>query len=460
MGKNRLTPYEVWDRAHEGPKVDVKQYDFKILPELVARKVKEHDIKISKDSLLSEDSSLADAIYRAGYEVLLENGVYFLETGRMVRISEDELKEGLEGAPREITVGEGKDAVRVMRRRVGELKKPVVGAGPFATPLSQDMFVKACQSYAQEETNQILHPGTLSRIDGHDAVPGSPYEIKAARLESILSREACALAGRPGMGYCAPGVPITVGGRLAAEDELRPSDIHIVSQLCELKVDSTALAAIADYTARGDNLQVEAMPIMGGLMGTVEQTAVLDVAAHLATFAVFSGSLHYDGTSHVRWGITSSRETMQVMGHAGTAIDRNTDLITENMIYTMAGPCTEMCFIELAAQAIVGSASGREMVSGAGAAKGVILDHVGGLIGRALGEVLTAASKISVREANEIANKLLNKYYNKEYCKAPPIGKRFQDCYDISTLKPTEEHLNVYKDAMREIAEIGLPLKI
>lgn len=70
------------------------------------------------------------------------------------------------------------------------------------------------------------------------------------------------------------------------------------------------------------------MPIFGGYTGGVEETAICDVASTLASFAAFGADIHMDGPIHVRWGVTTAREALQISSHAAIAIDYNTDVLT------------------------------------------------------------------------------------------------------------------------------------
>lgn len=238
---------------------------------------------------------------------------------------------------------------------------------------------------------------------------------------------------------------------------LRPWDSHEVSQLNELKVDMDFVRECQHIRDLGAIMMVEQMPIVGGFLPSVEATAIADVATHLASFALFGASYHLDGPIHVRWGITTARECLQVAGHAAMALDRNTNLLIANQYYTLAGPCTDMCLLETAAQAITDTASGRELLSGVASAKGVAEDYTTGIEARVMGEVALATCKISPQKANEIVDRLVSLYEGRY--KTAPKGKKFDECYDPIKVLPTEEHLKVYEKVMLTLEEIGLPLK-
>ena len=123
----------------------------------------------------------------------------------------------------------------------------------------------------------------------------------------------------------------------------------------------------------------------------------------------------------------------------------------------MAGPCTEMCLLETATQAICDTVSGRELLSGSAAAKGVILDRFTGMEARVMGEAARCAAGQKVSDMNEtIAN--LYKIYEPTY-QNQDIGKTFQECYDVTTVKPTKEYLEVYDKALQTIRDCGLDIK-
>lgn len=235
---------------------------------------------------------------------------------------------------------------------------------------------------------------------------------------------------------------------------MRPSDSHEISQLNELKIDLNALAFTAHYVLAGDIIMCEQMPIFGGYAGGLEETTIVDVATHLAAFAMIGAHYHLDGPIHVRWGITTARESLVVAGHCARAIEANTDLIIANQYYTLAGPCTVMCLLETAAQAITDTASGRELLSGVASAKGVATDYTTPMEARFMAEAARAVAGMDTDKVNYILDKLVESY-EKNY-KTAPKGKTFQECYDVVKLVPTREYLEVYDEAVKFMKSLGL----
>ena len=219
-----------------------------------------------------------------------------------------------------------------------------------------------------------------------------------------------------------------------------------------MKVDMSLMNMIAGWKTAGDLIMVEQMPMFGGYCGGIEETAICDVAATLASYALMDCDIHLDGPIHIRWGTTTTRETLQIAAHSAAAIDLNTDLLLGNQYYTLAGPCTEMCLLETAAQAITDTASGRELISGAASSKGVVKDRTTGMEARMMGE----AAGMDIQEANAVLDNLVS-LYERNFSR-PPVGKRFQDCYDITSVTPSKEYLKVYEKAISTLNKCGLDI--
>ncbi len=249
---------------------------------------------------------------------------------------------------------------------------------------------------------------------------------------------------------------MTAQGNISADTigGMKTNDSHEVSQLNELKIDLDAIAVIAHYNANSDIIMDEQMPIFGGYAGGIEETAIVDVATHINAFVMSNASWHLDGPVHIRWGSTNTRETLAIAGWTAAAVTQNTDMIKGNQYYPCAGPATEMCLLETAAQSITDTASGREILSGVAAAKGVAENKTTGMEARMMGETARATAGMEISEVNKILDQLVG-MYEKNYDKAP-AGKTFQECYDTKTVTPTDEYVKVYDGAKKKLEELGL----
>lgn len=212
------------------------------------------------------------------------------------------------------------------------------------------------------------------------------------------------------------------------------------------------------YVLSGQTIMCEHMPIFGGYAGGLEETTICDIASSLNAFVMAQANYVLDGPVHVRWGITTAREALAVAGHCAMAINANTDLMLANQYYTMAGPCTVMCLLETAAQAMTDTASGRELLSGVAAAKGVSTNFNTPMEARFMAEVARATAGVDLDTINPILDKLVAMYETN--WKTAPVGKSFDDCYDLVTLTPSEEYVQVYAEAAEVMKNLGLELGI
>lgn len=195
-----ITVYDVYDRAKSGPKMDEKEWDFKVIPQTAAALKKKYGIKMDKKTIIPEDKELCDKLFQAGLDLLVECGVYCIDTKRVIKYTRDEVLHAIKTAPDHFTYGEGKEAINVVPRHSSEKKAPVIQGGPTGSPCSEEMFLPIHQAYAQEPIVDTIVDGVMQTVMGKDPVPGSPWEIMAVRSEALQVREAQMRAGRCGMG--------------------------------------------------------------------------------------------------------------------------------------------------------------------------------------------------------------------------------------------------------------------
>ncbi|SMC71196.1 monomethylamine:corrinoid methyltransferase [Sporomusa malonica] len=195
-----LTVFDIYERAKTGPKVEEKEWDFKIIPQTAAKLKKKYDIKMDKKQIVPTDKTLMNNLFQAGLEMLVECGIYCIDTNRVIKYRKDEVMAAITSAPTRAIYGEGKQAVVLAPRSYTEKRPPIIQGGPTGAPCSEDQFLAIHQSYAQEPLVDTIVDGVLQTIKGYDPIPGSPWEIAAVKSEAILVRAAQDRAGRTGMG--------------------------------------------------------------------------------------------------------------------------------------------------------------------------------------------------------------------------------------------------------------------
>ena len=199
IGKG-VTVFDVYDRAKTGSKMVENDWDFKVVPQTAAALVKKYNIKIDKNTIIPEDKEMINNLFNAGLDMLVECGIYCIDTGRVIKYTRDEVLHALKSAPTQFTYGEGKEAKIVKPRHSSSKTAPIIQGGPTGSPCSEEMFLSIHQSYAQERIVDTIVDGVMQTVMGKDPVPGSPWEIMAVRSEARQVREAQSRAGRAGMG--------------------------------------------------------------------------------------------------------------------------------------------------------------------------------------------------------------------------------------------------------------------
>lgn len=203
MGKivdRAVNVFEAYNRAKTGPKVPESDWDFKIIPQTCAALKKKYNLKFNRKEIIPTDKETINNLFQAGLELLVTTGVYCIDTQRVIKVTEAEVLEGIKKAPYKLIIGEGKDAVEMAPRNPSTQRWPIVQGGPTGAPVSEEVFVPTMVSFAQEAIVDDLVNGVMNTVEGNNPVPGSPWEIKATKAEIVLTRAACMIAGRPGMG--------------------------------------------------------------------------------------------------------------------------------------------------------------------------------------------------------------------------------------------------------------------
>jgi methylamine--corrinoid protein Co-methyltransferase len=60
-------------------------------------------------------------------------------------------------------------------------------------------------------------------------------------------------------------------------------------------------------------------------------------------------------------------------------------------------------------------------------------------------------------EGNEVAKQLLDMYEDK--IDDAPMGKKYQECYDVATGKPCQKYIDLYGQVKEELWQMGFKFK-
>jgi methylamine---corrinoid protein Co-methyltransferase len=449
---------EIVKRSENGPYMKESEYDL-TLAKTVMKLVQGYELSYDPQNLVPSDDDLADRLYQASVDLILEMGVYNQSTQRRILFTSAEVEDAVAAAPNVVVLGEGKDAVIERHREVEGLEPCCMHSGPTGTPTSEEYHALILQSCAQEPLVDCLGHGSVATYQGQMIIPGTPLEILAAQRDAVQAREAIRKAGRPGMHIEDMALPLTCAGKISTfmpDKGMRPSDGLLVSQLPELKTDYDQLSRVA-YLQSVDMHIVDLMtPLIGGLGGGAQGTAMVTVASHILGVLCYGVSYHFMGHMSLQWSHNTGPMGLWVQAVAGQALARNTPVVSINDLYPRSGLGTEEIFWEVAAGAMIGAVCGLHQ-HGVGATCGNELDHTSGLEARFQAEVAHAALGKTRAEVNDLVLQCLAKYQDK--LAEPNLGKPFPQLYDLDSLEPTQEWLEPYLRVKGALTEMGLDME-
>jgi len=448
--------FEVIRRALNGRYYTETDFAMKVVVPKLREVLEKYDIRYDAENPVPDDDDLADRLFQAGLELCAETGCYCTSTSRVIGFTKQEILEGLRDAPSAPVFGEGTDEKTMVARQPESDEPPYcfLGAGGgIAT--TEDVYVRLVEGYGRNPLINSVTCPTITLINGMTVQAGTPLELLACIRSVELGRAALRRAQRPGLPIMnSIASAVTDAGKITGSAfGLRNTDAWVVGFMAPLQVNFERLNEVAYVRARGGQIVGESGPIMGGYAGGPAGTAVISVAYHLLSVLVLRASAHLNFPIDFRYGCNTSRQIMWPFSISTQAICRNSHLPLLNLTYVAAGPMTEMCLYEIATAIVNRVASGGNIEFG-GIAKAIKLDHLTPMEPRFASEVAHAVAGMTRAEANELVKKLLPKYEDR--LADPPLGKKFQECYDWGSIEPCQEYIELYGRIKDELTGYGL----
>ncbi|MFQ6014702.1 MAG: monomethylamine:corrinoid methyltransferase [Anaerolineae bacterium] len=449
---------EVAKRAETGELMPSEDFNMKLVASKAMELQAKYDLRFDAEQLVNTDDDLADRAWQAGLELFLHTGLYSVNSRRVIKFSEDEVKETLYYAPSQLVAGEGKDAVTLYHRDVEDPRPPLLFGGPFNADVDEATFVRLNEAFARERIIDLLFlPGHLKTLDGLDLRPNSGLSTRAIISYGMWSREAIRRAGRPGMPIV--GHSLMALNEIACTNEgwgLRRTDPRAGAILSELQVDDVLLTRLAYYIDYGCPIYISSTPLVGGFGGGPEGTAIVGVASHMGAVMLGSDIMHL-GPQHIKFKQQTNMHSLWVGSVVNQAVARNSHLIATTS-HTTSGRTGSMQYIYEFTALALASVTGGSHLTGPRPANPLFFNHVSPLMGRLFGEVGRAAARLKRAEANQMVKALYERYKDKILFDQAPQGKPFEQLYDLDTLTPTPEHMGQYEKGKEELRELGLDL--
>jgi methylamine--corrinoid protein Co-methyltransferase len=453
---------KILDTAHNGPFCTVDEWNKSFLPTRVSEKLKKFRLERTCDpsNPVNTDDGLADAFFHAGIELALEVGFLCQDTERIIMVSEEELGRALQNAKSHVILGNGRDAVTWETRRPEDSHPAVVGA-PMGNLISEELWVVLHQEIVKCREIDTFGGGILPTIFNHRVLAGTPYETLVGRYHAQLTREVLWRAGRSGMAVRGiPSSPTAYGqlGGFGTVGGLDPSINHAgILSPSELMTNYEILHKVANAINCGSYLALGSASMIGGYLGPPEAAVLAQIACTLLQLPIHQADFVQGQVVDTRYGGDCGWHGQWAESIHGQAISRNTHLLDQHVVNQTAGPCTEMLLYESAVGLLNISASGVSLVYTPRSGGGKYADHLTPLECKFCGELVKRSAGMSRKQANEIAVALIPRY--EKLLRNPPKGKSFRECYDLKTLQPTTEWINLYRKVKKELIEIGVPLE-
>ncbi|MEM2739042.1 MAG: monomethylamine:corrinoid methyltransferase [Candidatus Bathyarchaeia archaeon] len=193
----------------------------------------------------------------------------------------------------------------------------------------------------------------------------------------------------------------------------------------------------------------------GGFGGGSETLAIVSTADAIFTLLVEGawGVATGGGMSPV--GNPPYYDTLWFQIANKLALKRNIEGLIGGGPWVYSEPCTEMVVHELAYMTLP-IAIVSDFLICACAAQGAPFDYVTGMEARIVSEITDASLGMSLEDANDWAKTIFEKHLKN---KIPQKGKTFQECYDLKTLTPSREYIELYEKAKKEYADLGLKVE-
>lgn len=452
--------WEVSRRATTGQIAKEVDFEAKIFPAKMKEIVDEHKIKYNPEEIIPQDMSMVDEIFQAGMEFAMECGFYHKGTKRIVKFTESELKELIRTRPKEATFGRGHEQIK-LRLRSPQDKTPPITIYGGAAPISEDIAIINQLSQAIEKTCQGLTPCSLLSAGGIEAKSGQPEEMWVQVMEALWHRDIARRAGKPGLFLT---LPMSTQGVQAIMASFFPEGytswnalvpIHILQDM-RLTWERMNLAYFALHN--GIKPWTSTWPTMYAYCRGPEDVAVEAVASILGMLAYGNGNCGQGGTTRAD-GLSSTRDCLWANSAIHLAMERNLHFPWGSIHGgARSGPCQEVAWWELAAYVLTNVASGIDWMWAVGCGFGGAGEPAAtGMEARWAGETARAVAGIDPRKANEILLEIVPKYENIiTDLEKIPRGKGILETYDIKTLTPKKEYLDLYEKMRAEMEAIGI----
>jgi methylamine--corrinoid protein Co-methyltransferase len=439
--------WDMLDRTTTGPIMREEEFETELFPTVMADIVARHQITCDPDEPIMSDPDMADAIFQAGVELLLEVGLYCKDTKRIVKFTEAEIQEVIHSRRHEVTLGKDRDAITLKPRAPGDRQHPYTFFPAGALTRKVDLYRQYALTVAQEPTCDGLIPIPLIGIGDTKLAAGTPAQTLLCLTEAQIMNEVATWVGRPGLFLGIPmsaTTPITLMSAFSSGLYNKYNCCMPVQVLQDMRINYDRFNQA--YFAKQHGIQpwMSSSPTLYAYLTGPEQGAVEIIAHTLAMMAYSDGTLTQAMSVSVH-GTYTGNDITWCNSAAALAAERNLEMpwLSFGGTGNPLGPLDDDAWYGTAVACITACISGMEGMWLAGGADG--------LAARWAGEMARAAAGLEVGDGIAMIKEIAKKER-----KPNPPKVRLNDLYDLETLRPREEYLDQYRKFTKIMRDMGL----
>lgn len=439
--------WEAVERSTTGPIMLEEKFETEHFPNTMAEVQARHQIEWNGTDPLMIDPDVADAIFRAGLDLLLEVGLYCKDTRRIVHFTEGEILEAVRTARHEVTLGSDRQAVTLSPRAPGDEQHPYTffPAGALTTDL--ELYKTHARSAMQEPTCDGVIPIPLLGLGDLKNIIDTPAQTVVCQAEARAMNETATWAGKPGLFL---GIPMSATTAHAMMNSFGPGlytkrnctmPVQILQDM-RINNDRFNLAYFADQ--HGIEPWMSSSPALYGYITGPEQAAI-EIIAHTLGMLAYSGGALTQAMSMSIHGTYVGNDISWCNSAAALAAERNLQLpwVSFGSTGNPASAFSDDAWYDTAAACINACVSGMEALWLAGGSTGIEC--------RWAGEVARAAAGLTPEEGVEIITAT-----NTAERLPEPAALPIDRLYDLTTLRPRPELVDQYRKFTRIFRELGL----
>ncbi len=439
--------WETIQRTTTGPVMSEEKFETELFPSALADIQAKHRLEWDPDEPVMIDPDMADAVFAAGKELLLEVGLYCKNTRRIVKYTEDEIEGAIAEARHEVTLGFDRQEITLKQRAPGDPQRLHTFFPAGALTNNVESYKNHAISVMMEPTCDGVIPIPLYAAGDKKNIADSPAQTMVCLTEARIVNEAATWAGKPGLFLGIPmsaTTPLTLMSAFSSGLYHKRNCVLPVQIIQDMRIDYDRLNLAFYADQQGIEPWMSSSPAMYAYLTGPEQAA-MEIIAHTLGMLAYAGGALTQAMSVSVHGTYIGNDISWCNTAAGLAADRNLKLpwVTFGSMGNPAGALSDESFYATAAACISASVSGMEALWLAGGSTA--------LEARWAGEMARAAAHLTPKEGSEMVKKI-----NAAPRDPDPAPVSFHKLYDLSTMQPKQEALDHYRKFTRIFKDLGL----